>query len=94
MVTRDCVYCGKEFLTHSCWIKRGRGKFCSKQCNAKYNYQFNEKFKLTKGMLGKKKTVVNNCKCFICGKELFRYPSKLKKITNSLCSRECFKKFK
>ena len=27
-----CVTCGKEFTTYFAWLRRGRGKFCSKNC--------------------------------------------------------------
>lgn len=31
-VAQKCKNCGKEFITNACWVKRGRGKFCSREC--------------------------------------------------------------
>jgi len=30
-----CQYCGKPFLTWEAWIKKGAGKYCSKECQNK-----------------------------------------------------------
>ena len=35
MVIAKCKECGKEFLTYNAWLRRGRGKFCSKLCRNK-----------------------------------------------------------
>lgn len=32
MVKTSCIQCGKEFLTHACYFKRGGGKYCSYSC--------------------------------------------------------------
>ncbi len=34
MVTKACKFCGKEFKTYPCEIKKGNGKYCSKACYA------------------------------------------------------------
>lgn len=31
-----CEQCGKEFITHSCYLKRGGGRFCSPSCSTTY----------------------------------------------------------
>lgn len=33
MVKRKCKYCGTEFETWPCWIRKGGGKFCSRECS-------------------------------------------------------------
>lgn len=35
-VTCVCLQCSKEFITQSCYLKRGGGKFCSKSCATTY----------------------------------------------------------
>jgi len=32
-IPRKCEICGKPFLARPCDIKRGRGRFCSRQCS-------------------------------------------------------------
>jgi hypothetical protein len=32
---KNCLVCGKEFVTYPYWIKRGLGKFCSRVCSGK-----------------------------------------------------------
>ena len=35
-VIQKCKYCGKEFTTYACWVKRGEAKFCSGDCYHKF----------------------------------------------------------
>ena len=35
-VEKNCLWCGKAFLTYHCEIKKGGGKFCSRSCAATY----------------------------------------------------------
>lgn len=35
---KNCLYCGKEFKTQECFVKRGGGKFCSRPCTGKGRY--------------------------------------------------------
>ena len=35
-VNRICLNCQKQFLAKRCWLKSGRGKFCSVSCGAIY----------------------------------------------------------
>ncbi len=35
-IKRICEQCGKEFETHSCYLKRGGGRFCSLSCSTTY----------------------------------------------------------
>ncbi|MDD4972689.1 MAG: hypothetical protein PHT07_24935 [Paludibacter sp.] len=30
-----CAFCGKEFETYPCWIRKGGGKYCSRECSDK-----------------------------------------------------------
>lgn len=34
-IKRACQYCGKEFEIYPAWVKKGEGKFCSKECSYK-----------------------------------------------------------
>jgi G:T-mismatch repair DNA endonuclease (very short patch repair protein) len=36
MVRRSCEICGREFEVAKSEVKRGNGKFCSKECYGKY----------------------------------------------------------
>lgn len=36
-----CLWCGETFLTHSCEIRRGGGKFCSRSCSTTYRNTYN-----------------------------------------------------
>lgn len=38
-ITKTCKECGKEFETHQCEIKQGKGKFCSLSCARKYDHR-------------------------------------------------------
>ena len=41
-ITKNCLECGKEFLVWPSQIKKGRGKYCSKECQYK-NKLFKQK---------------------------------------------------
>lgn len=32
MIERTCKKCGKQFQTNACWVKRGQGIYCSREC--------------------------------------------------------------
>jgi len=81
MIKKICKYCGKEFNTLPSEIKRGRGKYCSKEC-------------FYKDKTGKNRTTGNHkqvkVKCANCGKELIRkaYRTKGNNYCNSKCQME------
>lgn len=35
-VTKKCKMCGKEFTVPEAWIRKGRGRFCSRECYGKW----------------------------------------------------------
>lgn len=75
--TVDCIcqFCDKIFTTKAAWVKKGSGKFCSKECS----------------YLGKNKPKNNNVeiKCKNCNK-LFKVKP-YRKDTAIACSNECRK---
>lgn len=73
MITANCIYCGKEFLTHACYSKRGGGKFCSLKC-----YRLN-----------KRKTNPNMLPCEICGKLFYSKPYQRRLGRARFCSIKC-----
>lgn len=36
MIERQCLCCGKTFLTHECYVRRGKGKYCSISCGTRH----------------------------------------------------------
>lgn len=32
-IERTCQQCGKTFVSYQAWVRRGRGKFCSRDCH-------------------------------------------------------------
>lgn len=79
LVDQKCQECGKKILVRSTDIKRGYGKFCSKQCSCISN--------------GKKRTaaLIPNTTCDYCGSMFYRGTSK-KTISKSglqFCCRKC-----
>lgn len=77
-VDRICKYCGKEFKIWNCTIKRGSGKYCSRECYISANKGENNS--LWKG--GK---IVQSCE--ICSKSFKIFPSR--KGIRKYCSKEC-----
>ena len=45
-VEKNCLWCGKAFLTYPCEIKKGGGKFCSRSCASTYRNTYNNPAKL------------------------------------------------
>ena len=70
---RNCLVCGTEFTVQPSKIERGRGKYCSRKCCA----------------IGSAKTRQTGLEipCAICGKLIYRGPSRLKE--KNYCSRSC-----
>lgn len=78
MKTQKCLYCNKKFEVRESEIKRGFGKFCSRNCGASFNGQ------LIKAALAK------NVTCALCGKRFHKTKSTIKKSKSKLffCCRE------
>jgi very-short-patch-repair endonuclease len=72
---RLCIWCGKEFEVVLSELKRGGGKFCSKECASKFYWS-------------KRETRVK-VMCQFCGKEFEVLYSKVRKGFGRFCSREC-----
>lgn len=75
-VEYQCHYCGKKFLAWPC-LKR---KFCSTNCNVKWLQQ-------KKGRLNHKWKDKIKCFCYMCGREVYLIPSRVKE--KNFCSRNC-----
>lgn len=92
----NCLECNSEFETQRSWIKRGRGKFCSKICSAKFRTKNKDNF-LQRGriksiesgevVLGRKVTMVKII-CAYCEKE---FEIKKSKSRQKTCSLNCRK---
>lgn len=89
-VSVKCLNCGTPFLVYKCKLKNGRGKFCSRTCNAKYYNKLKDK---TDPFFTMDRKAHNNPNykggawypCEICGKKFWKYPSR----TQKTCSKEC-----
>ncbi len=96
MINVNCKFCNKEFLTHKCWIKRGRGKYCSRTCKYKDSPTPEEAIRIRKEkvLLGLIKPIVRNQYhkkyCIRCKKEFYVYSSDIRKGGGKFCSRECY----
>lgn len=89
-----CLNCSKEITVFKCHIKRGRGKFCSKNCSTSYNHSYINSFAIS----AKIKMKSNGCniggrplnriikKCKICNAEMSLTLSNEKK---KFCSIKC-----
>ena len=88
-IKQSCQICGKEFLTTPSAIKKGRGKFCSKECQGKSQ----SKHRRLKNNANWKGGMVKQ-KCKICGKVFYVKPSKIKRGGGKFCSRKCQSKWR
>ena len=79
-IERACQYCGKKFFIIPSRIKKGEGKFCSRECSAAY--LVGENSPSWRG--GKIKRV-----CEVCGKEFYVDPSHVKNGGGRFCCRSC-----
>jgi len=56
-IQRICLECGKEFTTLPCYIRKGGGKYCSKECAHELNRRFRHteeaKRKISQSKIGK-----------------------------------------
>ena len=80
-----CKQCGKNFPLKPSAVKRGRGKFCSRKCQGRYNFS-GEKNPKYKAAL---KTAV----CLRCGHEFKTYLSQIKNGGGKYCSYSCKAKY-
>ena len=80
-----CQICGKELLITPSSIKKGRGKFCSKECQGKFQSKHRGGKNNSHWKGGKVKRI-----CPTCEKEFEVKPSKIKQGEGKFCSRECF----
>lgn len=81
---RTCKICGKMFLVYPSGIKRGQGKFCSKECQGIWHgkHFVGEKSNCWKG--GKTER-----QCLICNKIFSVYPSGVNRGQGKFCSKKC-----
>lgn len=84
MVLTKCVSCGKEFNAPPSWIKRGRGKFCSKDCCN--NSKRGKSFPGDRWANGRPK-VLRTFVCKQCGGEIIKDGDHWKNHT--FCSKKC-----
>jgi len=83
-IKRICKFCGKEFYINSCYIKYGRGKFCSLKCRAQY---WRKKNSGKNSPLWKRQ----KCICKTCGKEFYAKQCDIKRGSGKYCSKNCWK---
>jgi 5-methylcytosine-specific restriction endonuclease McrA len=79
MVTVTCLLCEKQFQTLAKYVKRGDGKYCSRECCG---------LAKTAGRVPKKKNFV----CDECGVAFFRAKKSTSKHGLAFCSRKCKEK--
>lgn len=85
-VTCYCLACGREFTVQFCELKRGRGKFCSRQCATRSKEHRAAVGKAHQGVRPPNATLTT-IRCEVCGKVVHVPPSRLK--TARFCSRAC-----
>lgn len=81
-IKKQCIICGKDFITRPSFIKKGGGRFCSFSCSAKWKSinRRGENSHMWKG--GKTKRI-----CSECGKEFLIINARKDKAL--FCSRKC-----
>jgi hypothetical protein len=84
-VTITCIQCGKKKKTYPSWARYGRGKFCNKTCQGKWNSK-HRAGKKSYGWKGNKAACRTKHICEICGKSFRGGP------TRRMCSRVCYGK--
>lgn len=80
-VKRNCQFCGKEFWSTISGVNKGRGVYCSLQCQ---NQSPKFKIKLRDSM---RKGEMRNCK--VCGKEFYISRSHSRRGNGVYCSHKC-----
>jgi len=61
-ITQKCKYCGKLFTTYACWVKRGSGKFCSRECHYKFKSETGTEIRICPQCGNKFKTISSSDK--------------------------------
>ena len=96
MIDVNCKSCGVKFKTHACWIKRGRGKFCSKFCRSKFGYTNNPNainigraIAKDKGVKFGRPTKQHEIKCHQCSKNFIHHTCD---TNRKYCSISCYNK--
>lgn len=95
----NCLTCDSTFEAYNCHIKRGRGRFCSKSCNTKYNYKTINAFALLakdemkkSGIkIGRRNKTSFEKECIFCKSKFTTFKSKANK---KFCSMSCRDKVK
>ena len=80
MIERICKQCGNKFLAHLSDIKRGGGKFCSKDCSSKYHIGENNSSWTNR--------ISKVCKQ--CGKQFKISGVEERKGRGAFCSHKCY----
>lgn len=85
-IIRRCK-CGKEFLTRPSYLKKGRGKFCSRACSDRYRVTDEVREKLSEAMTGKDRggSVLHICERENCGKAFTTYRSAVGRYCSDKC---------
>lgn len=87
-VKRTCEQCGKEFLSVPSRIKKGQGKFCSRECMGKWHSKYRRGKNHSRWKGGKIKRI-----CEICGREFFVDSNRINAGKAKFCSRMCLGKW-
>jgi len=80
MIERICKQCGNKFLAHLSDIKRGGGKFCSKDCSGKYHMEKNNSSWTNR---------IDKV-CHQCGSQFTISAVEERKGRGKFCSHECY----
>jgi len=83
-MTNNCLVCNKPFAVKPCFAKKGRGKYCSKQC-------YWESLKGSHPEKCRTRIFVN---CKQCNKSFFTYQNRIDDNRGKFCSKECLNKSK
>jgi hypothetical protein len=96
MIEVICKRCRKKFITHFCWTKRGRGKYCSLLCKYKDSKKpiqaIKKRIELSKlGLLKNKiRKHYKKIMCKHCNKVFYTFESEMRKGGGKFCSRNCY----
>lgn len=82
-IERICLFCSKKFHIRPSQIKRGRGRFCSRRCQHRWQSQN------WKGKNSPKWRRVKRI-CQTCKKEFLTHPAWIKRGDGKFCSLKCF----
>ena len=84
MVKCVCLYCGKSFETYPAYIRKGGGKYCSKECGHKANVGIPRSpeviERIRSGNIGKKRCEETRIKVSAAAKKRFENPEERVRI--------------